>query len=138
MGKYHDLLQAALENKLGLYVQCDDVEAAKLLRRNLYRERERARLAGRSDFEELSFLLEGPSIKIVKKSKVFRVNTPQYMTRPLTLHELPTSICARGFARPQLSAILMHSMMVEELQNFVSTATKQDLLKLIPPLSKKR
>ncbi len=127
----------AIQSMYGVVVECSDTDSANVLRRRCYRVREKARDIGDGKYELLGFVIEENVLKIIRKDKVGRTHQPSYMVRPLRFRELPSHICSRGFAKPPLSSILMHSMMVEEYEKATRTLTKQDLLELIPPKKKK-
>lgn len=133
MNKHRDLMLSALAQPNGLVVDCLSNQEAHLLRRNLYRARDKARSLGHADFDELSFVLEDVSLKIVRRDRITKLHQPRYAARPLTVEELPTQICARGMTKPPLSSILMHSMMVEEMRKAAKGLTYEELVALIPP-----
>lgn len=131
-------METALSNDFGICIQCEDNRCAIGLRRNLYRIRDGERATGSDAFDSLSFLLCSNEIMIVKRNCLPKVHVPSYSVRPLSLNELPESVCVRGFAKPPLAGILMHSMMVEETQKAAKGLTQEELIKLIPKPNRRR
>ena len=106
------ILREAAASQFGIAVRADHLRSAQNLRRRLYAERARPRLAGATEFDALSVLIKPVpgtpqrEVWIIPRPATARPSAP-HQSRALGRDELPELIRARGPA-PHSAAFLRY------------------------------
>ncbi|MGB4108041.1 MAG: hypothetical protein WBK55_09660 [Alphaproteobacteria bacterium] len=97
-----DILNQANVSKYGVSVTVPHGENSKQLRRKFYNFREQLRQTGNCEYDQLSFVTNGPNeLRVIKRLNVFqRHKAIEVLVRPLLEIEYPEMVKARGKAHP--------------------------------------